>query len=358
MSNAALSAVIPFSHVEQIREARAVLDGQAAALTDIARRLDASFCAAVELLRTASGSIILTGMGKAGHIARKIAATLSSLGTRSHYLHPAEAVHGDLGCIHAEDVLLALSNSGETEELVRLVPIVQRMGVPIVAITATDSSTLGREADVTLKLGRLREAGPLGLAPTTTTTAMLALGDALAIVVSRLKGFTPQQFAVYHPGGSLGQKLKSVREVMRRGDELRIAEETETIRSVFVALRRPGRRTGAVMLVDADGQLSGLFTDSDLARLLEGRKEQQLDRPIAEVMTAKPLTVNVEMPLEAAVEILTRHRVSELPVVDGGHRPVGLIDITDVIAMLPREEETGSAPPPPHIALSRGSTPA
>lgn len=354
MTHAAHSAVIPYSHVEQIREARAVLESEAVALSDLARRLDASFCAAVELVRACSGSVILTGMGKAGHIARKIAATLSSLGTRSHYLHPAEAVHGDLGCIHADDVLLALSNSGETEEVVRLLPIVRRMGVPIVAITATDVSSLGRDADVTLKLGRLREAGPLGLAPTTTTTAMLALGDALALVVSRMKGFTPQQFAVFHPGGSLGQKLKTVRDVMRRDDELRIAQETQTIRSIFVTLRKPGRRTGAVMLVDGDGRLSGLFTDSDLARLLEGRQERQLDRPIAEVMTPSPLTVNVDATLDEAVELLTRHRVSELPVVDDRHIPAGLIDITDVIAMLPREEnETESPTAPMSVALKR-----
>lgn len=344
MSTAAESAVIPYSHVEQIREARAILETEAMALSDLARRLDASFSAAVERIEQCAGNVIVTGMGKAGHVGRKIAATLSSLGIRSHFLHPAEAVHGDLGCIHREDVLLMLSNSGETEELTRLVPIVRRLGVSLIAITASDTSTLGREADVTLKLGRLREAGPLGLAPTTSTTAMLALGDALALVVSRIKGFTPQQFAVFHPAGSLGQKLRTVREVMRRGDELRIADEHEPIRNVFVALGRPGRRTGAVMLVDAERRLSGLFTDSDLARLLEQRREFQLDRPIHEVMTPRPLTIRAEAPLEQAVELLTRHRVSELPVVDADQRPVGLIDITDVIAILPREEEAPRKP--------------
>ncbi|MCB2039101.1 MAG: SIS domain-containing protein, partial [Ottowia sp.] len=162
MSNAAESAYIPYSHVEQIREARAVLETESAALADLARRLDANFCAAVHLIDHCAGSVVVTGMGKAGHIGRKIAATLSSLGIRAHFLHPAEAVHGDLGCIHSEDVVLALSNSGETEELTRLLPIVRRFGVSVLAITASLQSSLGREADVTLALGRMREAGPLG----------------------------------------------------------------------------------------------------------------------------------------------------------------------------------------------------
>lgn len=339
MSTAAESAFIPYSHVEQIREGRAVLETEASALSDLARRLDASFCAAVGLIHSCAGSVIVTGMGKAGHVGRKIAATLSSVGTRSHFLHPAEAVHGDLGCIHADDVLLALSNSGETEELNRLLPIVRRMGVAIVAITSSEQSSLGRAADIVLKLGRLREAGPLALAPSTSTTAMMALGDALALVASRVKGFTPQQFAVFHPAGSLGQKLRAVGDVMRRGDELRIASENETIRGIFVTLSRPGRRTGAVMLVDGNQRLSGLFTDSDLARLLEQRREVQLDRPISEVMTPRPLTIDLDSTLDDAVALLTRHKVSELPVVDENHRPIGLIDITDVIAVMPRDED-------------------
>jgi arabinose-5-phosphate isomerase len=338
MSLAASSPYTPFSHFEQLREGRAIVETEAAALAELARRLDAAFCDAVQRIHDCSGSVIVTGMGKAGLIGRKIAATLSSTGTRSHFLHPAEAVHGDLGCLHADDVLLALSNSGETEELCRLLPIVRRLGIAIIAMTASDTSQLGREADVTLRLGRLREAGPLGLAPSTSTTAMLALGDAIALVVSRLRGFTPQQFAVFHPGGSLGERLKTIRDVMRTGDELRVASESETIRQVFVSLSRPGRRTGAVILVDAEGRLTGIFTDSDLARLLEQRKDFHLDRPIVEVMTPRPLTVQVDAPLQVAIELLSRHKVSELPVVDARHAPAGLIDITDVLGLMPREE--------------------
>jgi arabinose-5-phosphate isomerase len=339
MSSAAESRFIPFTQVEQLREARAIVAHEAAALAELSRRLDADFCAAAQAIYDCRGSVVVTGMGKAGLIGRKIAATLSSTGTPARFLHPAEAVHGDLGCLRAGDLLLALSNSGETEEVCRLLPVVKRLNVPIVAVTATTASTLGSQADVTVRLGKLREAGPWGLAPTTSTTAMLALGDALALVVSRRKGFTPQQFALYHPGGSLGEKLRTVGEVMRTGDELRIASEEATIREAFVGLGRPGRRTGAVMLVDADGRLSGLFTDSDLARLLEQRREGRLDRRIGDVMTANPLTIGPESLVSEAVDLLSQRKVSEVPVIDGDGRPIGLVDITDVIGLLPQGED-------------------
>lgn len=337
MSVAADHRLVPLPHVEQIRRARAVLALEAASLRELADRIDAEFCSAVERLHGVAGRVIVTGLGKAGLIGRKIAATLSSTGTQAHFLHPVEAMHGDLGCLTPNDALLALSNSGETEEICRLVSIVKRLNVPIVAITAVDTSTLGSQADVTLRLGRLEEAGPHGLAPTTSTTAMLALGDALALVLSEAKGFTPRQFAVYHPGGSLGRKLQTVGETMRQGAELRIAGRRTTIRDVFVRQSMPGRRTGAVMLVDEDGRLVGLFTDSDLARLLERRREDRLDRPIGEVMTPHPLTVGPEELLLDAVELLRRNKVSELPVVDADGKPIGLIDITDVIGLLPAE---------------------
>ncbi|MEX0718333.1 MAG: KpsF/GutQ family sugar-phosphate isomerase [Planctomycetaceae bacterium] len=338
MSLPAERRLVPFSQFEQLREARAIIRHEGDALLSVADRLDASFCAAIELIRGATGSTIVCGMGKAGLIGRKIAATLASTGTPAHFLHPAEAVHGDLGCVHREDVLLALSNSGETEEVCRLLPIVRRFETPVVAITASERSTLGREADAVIALGRLQEAGPYGLAPSTSTTAMLAVGDALALVLAKLKGFTPQQFAVFHPGGSLGRRLSHVREVMRAGEELRIARDETPIREVFVTLSKPGRRTGAVMLTDGDGRLTGLFTDSDLARLFERREETRLDGPISAVMTAGPLTISPDAPLLEAVELLSARKVSELPVVDDAGRPVGLIDITDVIGLMPRDE--------------------
>jgi arabinose-5-phosphate isomerase len=331
MGSVAERAVIPFGEFELLREAREIIDDEARALLRVSAGLDKEFCCAVDLLAQCAGCVVVTGMGKAGLIGRKIAATLSSTGTRAHFLHPAEAVHGDLGCLATDDVLVVLSNSGETDEVCRILPSVTRFGIPIVAITASRGSAVGRAARATIELGRLREAGPHSLAPTTTTTVMLAVGDALALVIGRRKGFTPQQFALYHNGGSLGAMLKSVGEVMRTGGQLRVAAETKSIRNVFAESSRPGRRTGAVILVDDEGRLSGLFTDSDLARMLERRQDGLLDRPIAESMTRHPMTIGPEALLSEAIEILSHNRISELPVVDVDGRPLGILDVTDVV---------------------------
>jgi arabinose-5-phosphate isomerase len=335
MGSAAERAIIPFGQFELLREARTVLEDEAAGLAKVADRLDDDFCKAVDLLCHCQGSVVVTGMGKAGLIGRKVAATLSSTGTRAHFLHPAEAAHGDLGCLAAADVLLVLSNSGETEEVCRILPSIGRFGIPIIAITADRSSTLGSAAAATIELGPLREAGPHALAPSTSTTAMLAVGDALALVAGRRRGFTPQQFALFHAGGSLGARFKTVGQLMRQGDALRIAADSKTIREVFTELCRPGRRTGAVMLVDGAGRLSGLFTDSDLAKLLERRADDKLDRPIAESMACHPMTIGPASLLADAIEILSRNRISELPVVDEAERPIGIIDITDVVGIVP-----------------------
>jgi arabinose-5-phosphate isomerase len=319
--------------LEQLREARAILAIEGEALTELSRRLDARFCRAVDLVANCRGCVIVTGVGKAGLIGQKIAATLSSTGTRAYFLHPTEAIHGDLGCVGADDIWMIFSNSGETEELTRLLPIIRSQQQAMIAVTASDASTLGTQADVAICLGRLIEAGAHGLAPSTSTTAMLAVGDALALVSSQIKRFTPQQFAAFHPGGSLGRRLASVRDVMRSIDQVRVAADSSTIREVFVRLSRPGRRTGAVILVDEQGRLSGLFTDSDLARLLEQRRDDQFDRPISEVMTRHPLTVGPDAILEEALQLLSARHVSELPVVDAQGVPQGMIDITDVIGL-------------------------
>lgn len=337
MAPATATAVVPFSQFEQLRVARGVILQEGHCLQELARRLDTSFCAAVELIAACRGCVIVTGVGKAGLIAKKLVATFCSTGTRSFFLHPTEAFHGDLGCLGRDDVLLAFSNSGESEEVVRLLPSLRQAEVPVVAITAGTHSTLGSQAEVTLCLGQLTEAGLHGLPPTTSTTAMLALGDALAVVVAETRGFTPQQFGRLHPGGSLGRRLSSVQDVMRKGSELRVARQSATVREVLTTLCRPGRRTGAVMLVDTDGRLSGLFTDSDLARLLEQRRDGQLDRPIAEVMTTGPITLSDSAILSEAVQILSQRHLSELPVVDEEGRPAGLLDITDVIGLMPAE---------------------
>jgi arabinose-5-phosphate isomerase len=337
MALAALATVSPSVPIEPLRAARDIIQHEGRALLDVAQRLDSGFCDAVALLAGCRGCVIVTGVGKAGLIGQKVVATLCSTGTRSFFMHPTEALHGDFGCLGGDDVLLVLSHSGETAEVCQLLPLIRERRLPVIAITANTQSTLGAQADVTIPLGRLTEAGLHGLPPTTSTTAMLAVGDALALVVAESRDFTPQQFGKLHPGGSLGRRLTPIREVMRKGNELRIAESTATVRDVFTTQCRPGRRTGAVMLVDDDGRLCGLFTDSDLARLLEQRRDRQLDRPIAEVMTAGPLTLSQEAILEEAVQLLSSRRLSELPVIDVDHHPVGLIDITDVIGLMPAE---------------------
>ena len=342
MSTEAASTGGPLSPLEQIHYAREILQAEGQALLSLAGRLEGQFSRAVELLLACRGSVIVSGMGKAGLVGRKIAATLASTGSRSHFLHPGEALHGDLGRIHHDDTVLVLSYSGATEEIVRLLPALARLAVPVIAITGKPASPLGRAAEVTLDLGPLDEADSLGLAPSTSTTAMLALGDALALVTSRMRGFRPEDFARYHPGGSLGRKLAMVQDVMRPLAECRVAQDGKTVREVFVQAGRPGRRTGAIMLTDRQGVLTGLFTDSDLARLLESRRETALDEPIRQVMTAAPTTLPVGTKMTHAVDYLVQRKISELPIVDGHGRPAGLIDIIDVVGILPRKEPTSA----------------
>jgi arabinose-5-phosphate isomerase len=334
------------SPFEQLRHARQVIEQEGKTLLDFAQRLDGRFCQAVEYVYRCRGSVIVCGMGKAGLVGQKIMATLASTGTCSHYLHPAEAVHGDLGRVQRDDVMLILSQSGETEEIVRILPSLGELGVPILAVTARADSKLGKAATVVLELGPLDEACPLGLAPTTSTTAMLALGDALALVTSRMRNFAREDFARSHPAGSLGRKLSKVDHHLRPLDRCRVASEEKTVRQIFVDLSVPGRRTGAIMLVDGEGKLSGIFTDSDLARLFEHRREHALDRPIREVMTAGPVSVRMGAKMIDAVAAMAQRKISELPVLDAEGRPAGLIDVTDVVGMFPEVGEHGKERPP------------
>ena len=340
-SGSAVQSFAPLGRFEQLRLAREILRGEAQAIEALADRLGDDFCRAAQLVHECRGSVLVSGMGKAGLVGQKIAATLASTGTRSHFLHPAEAVHGDLGRLAADDVLLVLSYSGQTEEIVRLLPAIRAAGVPLLAITGRSQSPLGLAASVTLDLGEVREACPLGLAPSTSTTAMLALGDALALVVSRTKQFTADDFARFHPGGSLGLKLANVEQAMRPVVECRLAQSNQSVREALVHESRPGRRTGAIMVVDEAGRLAGIFTDSDLVRLLERKRDQAIDGPIAAVMTPSPTTVTVGTRLSAACEILADRKISELPVVDSDGKPVGLIDITDVVAIGPADKVPG-----------------
>jgi arabinose-5-phosphate isomerase len=334
---ALLRAPDPLSPFEQLRLAREVVRTEGQTLLALADRLGEEFCHAVALLASIRGSVIVSGMGKAGLIGQKIAATFASTGTRSHFLHPSEAIHGDLGRVHAEDVALVLSFSGETEEIVRILPALRDLGVPIVAVTGRLESDLAKQAVITLDLGVIREACPLGLAPTTSTTAMLALGDALALVLSRMQGFTSADFARFHPGGSLGRKLARVEDAMRPLAQCRVALHKQSLREALVDQSRPGRRTGAIMIVDEAGLLVGVFTDSDLARLLEANRDSAIDGPLADVMTRSPATTTLGELLSTACELLSRRKISELPVVDQAGKPVGLIDITDVVGLAPDE---------------------
>jgi arabinose-5-phosphate isomerase len=336
-----MTAALARTPFEILRHGREIIQHEAKALGDLAGRLGADFEQAVDLVYACRGAVIVTGMGKAGLVGQKLSATFASTGARSLFLHPGEAMHGDLGRVHKDDVAIVLSSSGETEEIVRLLPSLVGLGVPLIAITCRANSRLAKAARVTLHLGNLEEACPNRLAPSTTTTAMLALGDALALVVSRLRDFTPADFARFHPGGSLGLKLSSVDDVMRPLSECRVAHDSHKVREVFVEASRPGRRTGAIMLIDDEGRLAGIFTDSDLARLLEQRDDAALDREIRDVMTAKPTIVRSGTPLPIAVEILAQRKFSELPVVHEDGKPAGLLDITDVVALLPHE-----TPPP------------
>jgi len=337
MSTEAVSLRADLTPFEQLRYARDVIQIESQSLAQLASRLDGEFCQAVELLYRCAGSVIVSGIGKAGLIGQKIAATLASTGTRSHFLHAAEAVHGDLGRVHADDVVLILSQSGETDEVVRMLSPLVKQRVPIIALTGRSTSTLGRSAAVVLELGPLKEACALGLAPSTSTTAMLALGDALALVTSRRRHFGREDFARFHPGGSLGLSLSKVEEHMRSREQCRISSDTQTVREVFVDAGRPGRRSGAIMLVDAEGVLTGLFTDSDLARLFENRQDHAIDHPISAVMTPAPCKVVLGAMMVDAVEIMAERKISELPVVDRAGMPAGLLDITDVVSLFPEK---------------------
>jgi arabinose-5-phosphate isomerase len=329
---------------DRVAFARGILQAEAAALYVVSDRLGDGFHQVVEALYRCRGRVAVAGVGKSADIGQKLVGTFNSTGTRAYMLDPTRAVHGDLGMVHPDDVALLLSHSGESEELLRLLPPLRQLAAGVVAITGQAGSTLARNADATIVYGPVKEACPLALAPSTSTTVMIALGDALAFTLLEHRQFTADQFARFHPAGSLGRKLATVAEYMRRGNELRIAPATETVRTVFAQVRHTGRRTGAIMLLDSDGRLAGLFTDSDLARLFESRRDNALDAPISEVMTKQPVVIVPEARVAEAIELLKSRKLSELPVVDQEGRPVGMLDITDLIGLEPASVSSESRP--------------
>jgi len=313
--------------MDHLRAAREVIRLEIEALAVMQERLGDEFVRAVDLIAGCTGSVVVTGVGKAGLIGRKISATLASTGTPSHWMHAVEARHGDLGRVRPEDVVLALSNSGETE-VVQLLPSLKKLNVRIIAITGQPESTLARHADIVLDIGEVEEACPLGLAPSSSTTAMLAMGDALALTLFQMRDLQPEDYAFYHPGGELGRRLIKVREIMRKGDRNPVAPAGVTVREALKVMSGEGR-PGAVSLVDEAGLLIGFFTDGDLRRCLEEDGEGVLDRPVADVMTPGPRTVSDESLVAEAYRLLRDFRIDQVPVVDEAGRPVGLIDVQD-----------------------------
>lgn len=338
----------PDAQFDRLAYARRVLRAEAASLDVVAGRLDDGFTQVADALLACRGRVAVIGVGKSADVGQKTVGTLNSTGTRAYTLDATRAVHGDLGSIHPDDVALLLSHSGESEELIRLLSPLKKLAARVLAVTSSPTSTLARAADAALVYGPVTEACPLSLAPSSSTTVMLALGDALAFTLLEQRQFTADEFARFHPAGSLGRKLAVVSEWMRQGDELRIAPETDTVRAVFTRVRHTGRRTGAIMLTDAAGKLSGLFTDSDLARLFENHGDGQFDAPISATMTRNPVVIGPEARVAAALDVLKVRKFSELPVVDAAGRPVGMLDITDLIGLDPHSGEANSYP---HLRL-------
>ncbi|NIX77980.1 KpsF/GutQ family sugar-phosphate isomerase [Microvirga terricola] len=283
------------------------------------------FNAAIEKIAAATGRVIITGMGKSGHVASKMAATFASTGTPAHYVHPAEASHGDLGMVQPDDVIIALSWSGETAELADIIGYARRFRVPLIALTSNASSTLGHAADLCLTLPKAQEACPNGLAPTTSTTMQLALGDALAIALLERRGFTAEHFRVYHPGGKLGARLKLVRDVMHKNERLPIVGVEARMAEAIEEIGRKG--FGSVIVVNADGTLAGIVTDGDLRRNL---KPDLGTLPVSAIMTRTPRTIEPDDLLATALEIQETSKITALIVVEN-QRPVGLVHYLDLL---------------------------
>ncbi len=308
-----------------------ILRTEAHAVAQVGARLNDTFRKALDMIEKCTGQVVVTGVGKSGLVGQKISATMASTGTPSIYLHSAEALHGDLGRIRPQDVVLALSLSGETEEVLRLIPLLKRMGVPFIAVTRTAESRLGREADVVLELGPVDEACPMGLAPTSSTTATIAIGDALALTASRRRRFSREDYALFHHGGALGRKLLRVEEIMRTGDLLPTVDPELTVRKALGRVSGIGaRRAGAALVVDPEGRLVGIFTDGDLRRQVQAGLDF-LDGPVGDVMTAGPKTVHTRMLVAEAQKLMKVHLIDEVPVLDQDGRPVGMLDVQDLL---------------------------
>lgn len=308
--------------------ARQVLEIESAAITALIPRLGSSFLSATELILNCKGRVVVSGMGKSGHIARKIASTMASTGTPAFFVHPAEASHGDIGMITREDVMLALSNSGESGELLTIIPALKRQGAKLIAVTGNAESTLAREADVHLDARVDQEACPLGLAPTASTTAALALGDALSVALLDARGFNSDDFARSHPGGSLGRRLLTrVSDVMRTGNDVPSVPEAGTLGEAIVEMS--AKRMGMTAILDRESRIAGIFTDGDLRRSLDQLGDIRT-RKVSDIMTRNPRTIRADQLAVEAVEVMERHKVNQLLVTDGDGRLTGALNMHDL----------------------------
>lgn len=309
-----------------------VLRDEAAAILALVDQLDSGFEEAVQLIENSRGRVVLTGMGKSGHIARKIAATMASTGTPAFFLHPAEGIHGDLGMVTADDVVVAYSNSGETAEVLNILPSLKRIGAKLIAVVGRTESTLARNADAVLNAGVAKEADSLGLAPTSSTTAALALGDALAVTLMERNHFTADNFAVFHPGGALGKKLLlTVEMVMHKGEENPCIGEDSSVKDALFVMTDKG--LGAVSVLDRDGKLVGLLTDGDVRRGLN-QGEDFLSLPVSKAMTVHPQVISADRLAAESLHIIENHKphpITVLPVTDRDGRAIGMVHITDLL---------------------------
>ncbi|MCX5633187.1 MAG: KpsF/GutQ family sugar-phosphate isomerase [Phycisphaerae bacterium] len=314
--------------------ARQVIQAEANGVAQMAGLIGESFVRAAELIYGCKGSVIVTGIGKAGLIGRKISATLASTGTPSHFLHPAEAVHGDLGRLRRNDVVLVLSYGGETDEIIRLINIVKQLEIKLIAITGNKQSRIATHSDIILCMGELDEACPLGVAPSVSTTCMLAVGDALALTVMKARNFSVEDYARFHPAGSLGAKLITVEQSMmfKAGEKLPLAKTTDTVRQMLEK-NSDLKRHGAMMIVSSDGKLAGIVTDADLRRLMAQKGAEVFNYAAKDIMTVNCKKIRADALAAEAMAIFHKHRIDDLPVVDEDDKPVGLIDVQDIVAI-------------------------
>ncbi|SNR61748.1 KpsF/GutQ family sugar-phosphate isomerase [Desulfurobacterium atlanticum] len=309
-----------------VETAKKVLEEEGKAIISLKEKIGENFSKAVNLLLTTRGRVVLTGMGKSGLICKKIAATLSSTGTPAFFLHPADAIHGDLGMLKGDDTVIAISNSGETKEVLNIIPVIKSFGIPIIAITNDPTSSLAKLADISLYLGIEREACPLGLAPMTTTTATLALGDAIAAALMVEKGFKSEDFARYHPGGKLGIRLSKVKELMRKGEDVPVVSPETSIKDAIYEIS--SKKVGATLVVE-NGKLVGILTDGDLRRFFE--KDGNIKAPVRDAMTISPKTIEEEEFAEKAIEKMEKYKITVLPVVDQKGNLKGIIHLHDIL---------------------------